>query len=182
MTIKRQEEAMQDLLDKLNENHPFRIITLDESGFDGSWADSEEGKKKIAEIKAKFKEQEMCNKEIEMELKKQFLGNYISEYGLEKGYVDYACLANSFDAVLCNNIAKYAEDFELVNGSDYDEEDDYYYDIYQYFIIDSNGYNILKEYTDEIVYYLEDLDIYIWGVTHLGTSWRYVLTDIKIDW
>ena len=112
---------------------------------------------------------------------KCWLGNPVSEYGLEKGYVDYACLASSFDAILCNDITKYMEDFELVNGSDYDEEDDYYYDIYQYFLIDENGYNILKEYTDEIVYYLRDLDIYVWGVTHFGTSWRYVLTDIKLN-
>lgn len=180
MTIKRQEEAMQDLLDKLNESRSIKIITLDEYG--PISRSEEETKKILKEVKAMF-EQKQYNEIMEAKMeKKQFLGNDISEHGLEKGYVDYACLASSFDAVLCNSITKYAEDFELVNGSDYDEENDYYYDIYQYFIIDSNGYNILKEYTDEIVYYLKDLDIYIWGVTHLGTSWRYVLTDIKIDW
>ena len=26
----------------------------------------------------------------------------------------------------------------------------------------------------------EKLDIYIWAVTHFGTSWDYVLTDIKL--
>ena len=36
--------------------------------------------------------------------------------------------------------------------------------------------------TNEIVFYSEDLDMYLWGVTHYGTSWDYVLTDIKIDW
>lgn len=51
-------------------------------------------------------------------------------------------------------------------------------DIFQYFVISSNGADILKQYTDEIVMYNEELDLYVWGVTHFGTSWDYVLTDI----
>ena len=54
-------------------------------------------------------------------------------------------------------------------------------EIYQYYIIDDNGAEILKDLTKEIVYYLPCLDVYIWGVTHYGTSWDYCLTDIKID-
>lgn len=55
-----------------------------------------------------------------------------------------------------------------------------YYDVFQYYIISSQGAAILADYTDEIVWYNEDLDMYVWGVTHYGTSWDYVLTDIKI--
>ncbi len=117
------------------------------------------------------------------ENKKMFLGQEISEYGLEKGYVDYACLASTFDAVLCNKMAdRLGETLELDHGTDYNEEEDYFIDVYQYYIIDEAGYNILKEYTDEIIYYDDELDVYVWGVTHFGTSWKYVLTDIKIDW
>ena len=54
-------------------------------------------------------------------------------------------------------------------------------EIFQYFIISEQGANILKEWTDEIVYYNETLDIYVWGVTHLGTSWNMVLTDIELN-
>ena len=54
-------------------------------------------------------------------------------------------------------------------------------EIFQYFIISDNGARILKDYTNEILFYCEDLDMYIWGVTHWGTSWDYVLTDIKLD-
>lgn len=53
-------------------------------------------------------------------------------------------------------------------------------EIYQYYIISDNGASILQDYTDEIVYYLPLLDCYVWGVTHFGTSWDYVLTDIEI--
>lgn len=54
-------------------------------------------------------------------------------------------------------------------------------EIYQYYIISDSGKDILKYHTNEIVYYIEPLDIYVWGVTHYGTSWDYVLTDIKIE-
>jgi hypothetical protein len=120
---------------------------------------------------------------------KYFYGNEISEYGVQNNRVDYRALAKSFDAVLCNDITKlfyssingeYNEP-ELINGCDYDSEADEYNEIYQYYIIDYPGSEILKDYTNEIIYYLEYLDIYIWGVTHYGTAWDYVLTDIKID-
>ena len=54
-------------------------------------------------------------------------------------------------------------------------------EIFQYYIISDAGAEILKQWTNEIVYYIPVLDIYIWGVTHCGTSWDYVLTDIKIE-
>ena len=63
-----------------------------------------------------------------------------------------------------------------------EQEQDEQPDIYQYYIISDHGARILQEYTNEIVYYIEPLDVYVWGVTHYGTAWDYVLTDIKIDW
>lgn len=54
-------------------------------------------------------------------------------------------------------------------------------EIYQYYIISDRGAEILSDLTDEIVYYLDAIDCYVWGVTHWGTSWDYVLTDIEID-
>ena len=53
-------------------------------------------------------------------------------------------------------------------------------EVFQWFIVDDNGARILKEF-NEIVYYNEKLDLYLWGVTHFGTSWDYVLTNIKIE-
>ena len=35
---------------------------------------------------------------------KYYYGNAISEYGMQKGYVDYATLSKCFDAVLNNDI------------------------------------------------------------------------------
>lgn len=51
-------------------------------------------------------------------------------------------------------------------------------EIFQFYIVDDD--RILNE-NNEIVFYCEELDLYIWGVTHWGTSWDYVLTDISYD-
>lgn len=83
--------------------------------------------------------------------------------------------------ILCNNIANDYEDLELVNGLDYDENEDYYEDIYQYYIINDDTAKRLMEYTNEIIYYHNRLDIYILGVSHYGTSWSYVLTEFRLE-
>ena len=54
-------------------------------------------------------------------------------------------------------------------------------EVFQWFIVDDRGARLLQE-INEIVYYNETLDMYLWGVTHYGTSWDYVLTNIVIDW
>ena len=64
---------------------------------------------------------------------------------------------------------------ELQNQQDYPPE------VFQWYIIDGNGADIIKEYTDDPLYYNEALDMYLWGVTHYGTSWDYVLTDVKLN-
>lgn len=53
--------------------------------------------------------------------------------------------------------------------------------VFQWYIVDDWGARLLQD-INEIVYYNETLDMYLWGVTHYGTSWDYVLTNIKIDW
>lgn len=54
-------------------------------------------------------------------------------------------------------------------------------EVYQYYIVSDPAVKILEE-NNELVWYCEELDLYIWGVCHWGTSWDYVLTNIKIDW
>ena len=62
-----------------------------------------------------------------------------------------------------------------------ENEQDEQPEIFQYFIVDDWGGRLLQD-INEIVFYNEKLDMYLWGVTHYGTSWDYVLTNIKIDW
>ena len=49
------------------------------------------------------------------------------------------------------------------------------------YIISDKGYHILENLTDELVWYDSRLGVFVWGITHYGTSWDYVLTDIIIE-
>ena len=107
----------------------------------------------------------------------RLFGQNVSKYGVEQGYLDYSTLARIVgDRVLNNNIMAYTgyDDWDLMMG-DYDSE------IYQYYIITESGYQILSWLTpDENVFYHDELDMFVWGITHFGTSWDYVLTDLKL--
>ena len=124
-------------------------------------------------------------------------GVEVSGYGLDKGYLDYRTLACVVGDLILNNRLMTFEEFywELVSGQDQyavdkdgnecDPDSDecygvYVYDVYQTYIISEKGYDFLSRNTDEIVYYCEELDIYLWGIAHFGTSWDYVLTNIKL--
>lgn len=63
-----------------------------------------------------------------------------------------------------------------------EREQDDNQEVFQWFIVSDFGARLLQQETDEIVYHNETLDMYLWGVTHYGTSWNYVLTSIAIDW
>ena len=112
-----------------------------------------------------------------------FYGNEISNHGLVNGRIDYRTLASAFPHILCNDIIARTDrdSWECVNGCEYDEEAEEFHEIFQYYIISAQGASILEELTDEIVFYNFELDLYVWGVTHFGTSWDYVLTDIKLE-
>lgn len=65
--------------------------------------------------------------------------------------------------------------------SNIDALDEYhYYDFYQFYIVSDEGARILKD-ANEMVWYNEALDMYVWGVSHWGTSWDYVLTNIPCN-
>lgn len=63
---------------------------------------------------------------------------------------------------------------------DLEEEEQNNIEIMQYFIVSDNGARILEE-INEIVFYNDALDMYVWGVTHWGTSWDYVLTNVRCN-
>lgn len=99
-----------------------------------------------------------------------FFGNRISQYGIDNGYVDYGTLAKAINIVLNNDIWGML-DFEPFSG-DCEEE------VFQWYITDSNGAEILSAIGED-VWYCRDADMYLWGVTHWGTSWDYVLTSVQ---
>lgn len=80
-------------------------------------------------------------------------------------------------------IAYIDEQIELIKEQieELEREQDEQQDIYQYYIVSDSGAELLQTYTNDPVYYLPVLDCYIWGVTHYGTAWSYVLTDCKLE-
>ncbi len=54
-------------------------------------------------------------------------------------------------------------------------------EIYQCFIVSEYGAKIIQRFTDDPVFYNDALNMYVWGITHWGTSWDYVLTDVKLN-
>ena len=106
--------------------------------------------------------------------------NELNSYEKENNRLSYKNLFYNDDAlILCNNIIEDYDYLELQSGSDYDEDTDEYIDIYQYYIINDDLAKRLIS-IDKLVYYHSKLDIYILGVTHFGTGWGYVLTDLKL--
>lgn len=106
--------------------------------------------------------------------------NDLNSYEKEHNRLSYKNLFYDDDSlILCNNIAYDVDELELVSGNYYDEEDDYYEDIYQYYIIDDSLADRLKD-INELIFYHNRLDVYVLGVTHFGTSWGYILTDLKL--
>lgn len=130
--------------------------------------------------------------DLKMYIKKENL----NEYEREHNKISFKTLVNKLfiDMILCNDITKlfytdingvYTEP-QVEIGEDYDQEAEEYIDIYQYFIVDFSSwtYDLMTKYSKQfgkefILYYIEELNLYILGVTHFGTGWDYVLTDIE---
>lgn len=119
---------------------------------------------------------------------KYFCGNEISNYGKEHGLLDYDTFSKAFDHVLNNSIFELGRGigygWELVNGLDFDYEEEGIIEepkVFQWYIVSDSGAQIIQDYTNEILYYHDELDIYLWGVTHWGTGWDYVLTNIPCN-
>ena len=85
---------------------------------------------------------------------------------LDYGIKTYADLARTCcGMILANQIAN--RPLELISG-EFDKNDE----IFQWYIVQNPDF--LMEHTNELVFYDTELDLYIWGITHFGTSWDYV--------
>ena len=103
-------------------------------------------------------------------------GVKVSDYGIENGRLDYLALSNIVGEMILNNNlrASTMEDWELYSG-DWDGDV-----VFQDYIISEQGANILAELSDELIFYNEKIHMYIWAITHYGTGWDYVLTNIEL--
>lgn len=70
---------------------------------------------------------------------------------------------------------------EQIEELEEEQERLYNQDIFQYFIVSDYGAEMIKQYTEDPLFYNETLDMYVWGITHYGTAWSYVLTDVNLN-
>ena len=107
----------------------------------------------------------------------------------ESGFIDNTEEINEIqeqieELMLDNENDEHTEEIEelqdKINELEEEQDNSYGDDIYQYYIVSDNGARILEE-INEIVFYNTELDMYVWGVTHFGTAWSYVLTNIKCN-
>lgn len=70
---------------------------------------------------------------------------------------------------------------EQIEELEEEQERLYNQEIFQYYIVSDQGAEMIKQYTDDPLFYNETLNMYVWGITHYGTGWNYVLTDIKLN-
>lgn len=111
---------------------------------------------------------------------------YLKEEDIINGYLSEAKAFDLFytDMIMSNNYLKNNYDNLEILISNYDEEEDYYADEYQVFIIDIEyDEDITKMATEKMgntLYYDFRNEIYLTGITDLGTSRTIVPTDLKV--
>ena len=126
----------------------------------------------------------------------------LSRETLEAGYLDYSALASMlYDGMILNNsldletfldeipegawFERYEEFLEDENLTE-DEYDsyEYFYDalgsVYQWYMVSDRDARFLLD-AGELVIYSDDLNINLWCITHFGTSWSYVYTNVKLE-
>lgn len=112
--------------------------------------------------------------ELVKELGDVILNNYILEFAYKHGL--------SVEVEQGELIRYFNDEWEEISQDEYYEIDGGHesdIDIYQYFIISDYAAEYLERHTEEIIFYIEELNMYIWGVSHFGMSWDMVELDIK---
>ena len=116
-----------------------------------------------------------------------YIIRYLKDSDIINGYLSEAKAFELFydSMIMCNNYLQnnYDNVEPLIDG--YNEEEDYYIDEYQVFIIDpAYDEEITTKATKKMgntLYYDFKLDLYLTGITDLGTSRRIVTTDLKVE-
>ena len=89
--------------------------------------------------------------------------------------------APKIDPEIYNNIINGSFDYCEIHEECDELQDDCEFtatDIFQWYLISTGDAEYLKN-TDELVFYSDILDEYVWGVTHFGTPWTDVTLEIR---
>lgn len=116
-----------------------------------------------------------------------YIRSYLKDDEIINGYLTEAKAFDIFfsDMILCNNYIKnnYKNLDELISA--YNEEEDYYEDEFQVFIVnieyDEDTTKKAIEKMGNTFYYDNENNIYLTGITDFGTSRTIVSTDLKVE-
>ena len=119
--------------------------------------------------------------------KEDYIRRYLKEEDIIDGRLTEAKAFELFysDMIMSNNyLQNNYDNLDYIIDS-YNEEEDYYVDEYQVFIIEPEfDEDITKKATEKMgntLYYDYKNEIYLTGITDLGTSRTIVPTDIKVE-
>ena len=116
-------------------------------------------------------------------MKKFYVGNenILNKEELKTGCVSYGRIIKAYisDLVLCLKINE-IDEFVWENMQNVDFDSDKDIEIYQHYLCNLSEYEreMLLDY-GIILSYSNVLDLDVLCVDHLGTSWDYVMTDVK---
>jgi len=107
--------------------------------------------------------------------KKEF---YLNEYELKEKRLSLTnfLLYYDIDFILNNDIVKHFE-LEFLNYNDFEDIDPYELDIFQYYIIKENDKELFEKYTDYPIFYCNELNLYLIGITHYNIGFNMVFTQ-----
>lgn len=116
-----------------------------------------------------------------------YIRRYLKDDEIMDGYLTESKAFELFyeDMIICNSyLQNNYDDLDYLIDA-YDEEEDYYIDEYQVFIISPTyDEDITIKATKKMgntLYYDNKNELYITGITDLGTSRSYVRTDLKVE-
>jgi len=102
------------------------------------------------------------------------------EMGLSEGrlWKTMGDFAKAHDMIMANWLSNSEYWEKLVDShNDYDEERDYTYDIFQWFIVDRDTIEDIEYFDIDIPYFeynFDDYEVYAIGITHFGMPWDMV--------
>lgn len=121
------------------------------------------------------------------ENEKDYIKRYLKESDIINGYLsEYKAFDLFYSGmIMCNNyLQNNCDNLDYIIDA-YDEEEDYYVDEYQVFIIDPEfDEEITKKATEKMgntLYYDNTNELYITGITDFGASRIIVPTGLKVE-
>ena len=123
----------------------------------------------------------LCNNITSMDIYCMSYPKNIDYYDVEKWVNEYnsELLIDNYDVETFDDLTD--DDIEEIidnYGDDIISDFDLYPDVYQWYIIRESDVSLLEN--DYPIYYCDELDLHIVGISHWGVSWDMVYTNVEI--